>query len=437
MRRRDDDGYAVMAVLLVFVLLGATFLLFMSATQNQIGQSRINKQTIGNQYGNDAALARALDFLNSELTDPTGTISDQWLTDNKPGGPTLPSSAATKQTFTEDGTTYTWWVENRPASATRENHAIVHTTATTLGRTTERQHRVTAAGVGTYYTNSEGEAVYNVTPFGAWRDGLAFAKAAATGTAGRVNAGNAPGTLGVYSNATVINKDIPAWNPGGYAAIAGGITSYDKRAQFNGTTFKVANYPVTTDLNGKHAQPTATACPAEPANGSKHKGIWTKTPFSAATAGTTLTATPTAPGASCWMGMNMATSDVITVSGGGVYTLYIRDNPDLTRNYVGGRFNVVGDTQLHLVFEGARGLSGQPVVFNNAENNESFQPMNTFVFAPVSPCHPQHTFWTYSLTGSLVCAEVREPSFAVTHRQARTSTKEPMTRLLYVKDESR
>lgn len=387
--RANDSGYSLIMALGLIVLLGATFTIVLGAAGNQIIQSRMSTQTIENEQGNDAALQNALDYLNTELRDPAAVPVDEWLVKKKAGGNPIPTTEAAAQQFTQGNTTYKWWLVDNG------DHAIVKTAATTMKRTTNREYRIVAKGVSSFRKGDSG-AVYNVSPFGAWSDAIGLERIGSEDP--RFTTSGTPGSVGVYGKNTVNGEQISP---------SGAYNIYDRRASVSATTKDTRTYPLTFDLNGKYAQPTSAACPVKTPAAQYHKGIWDVAPFGYFDGNDTRTVDTTAENVvECYLGAEFPEGKTLTVTGGGVYTVYVRDKT--TVNRFAGAINTTGGSQVHFIFEGSRGIddSGRDIVLGNTANE--VQMNNVFIFAPESTCRSANTSKYAVISGSVVCKDFAE-----------------------------
>ncbi|MFS0884985.1 hypothetical protein [Aeromicrobium sp. 179-A 4D2 NHS] len=411
--RGDDSGYSIMMALGLLVLLGATFLVVLGAATNQTLQSRINTETISNEQGNDAAIQNALDFLNDRISDTSAVPVDEWLVNkNSGGGVVIPTGPDSAHKFTQGNTKYEWYLTDNG------DHAIVHTSATTMKRTTEREYRIVGKGVSSYRNGTEG-SVYNVSPLGAWSDAFAVERIDGTDPTFVVN-----GTVGVYYKETLSGSAITG---------AGQFNRYDRRAEVTNPKSDVKNFPFTLDLNGKYAQPTEAACPVTPGPG-YHKGIWKVGGFGQFDGNDTYTVN-TAGGSvvECHLGADFPAEKTLTVTGGGVYTVYVRDTGSVNR--LAGKITSVGTSQVHFIFEGSRGAenAGRDVVLGNTVDEVA--QTGTFIFAPESTCRAADEDRYAVITGSVVCKDFASSrGLRVTHVQPKASPGDGASHMVYSLD---
>lgn len=400
--RNEDSGYTFVAALGVFVLLGATFIMVTGAATNQITQSRMSAQMVQNEMGNDAALRDALSFLNNNIKDANTIPADAWL-ENKSGNTAnnIPTTPAAAKSFTRGDTTYKWYVTPAAAPAT---HAIVHTNATTLKKSIDREYRIVGAGVSAFRkTGSDGDSIYNVSAVGSWRDAIG-AESVENASLRALGSGSTPGTVGLYANHTTDGESIYT---------TGGFVRYDPRAKVENTDTSSVQFPLTLDLNGKYARPNAYSCPVRADKPDWYKQIWDVNGLQAEPGETVeVMAVPGAPTVKCVMGVDLAPGSTLRVMGGGVLVVYVRDASDANR--LAGRIDPLGDSQVHMIFEGTRGAPGRDVVLGDPSTTVSSK--NLFVYAPESKCKGSNADTRVTMTGSIVCKTVeRFDQLQVTH----------------------
>lgn len=341
-RLRKDDGYIFMMALVIFILLSATTIVIVGATQNQITQTRQNRQFTENRQGTTAALNDALNTLNAA---GEATVS------------AVPYvSAATRKTGTAAKSAWSWYF----TAATN----TVTATSTAYGKTRTEAITVDYSDVESWRANTDGLPIYSVSARGAWKDAIAF-NASSTGAL------TAVGSIGLYA---VANFDTSGNTvTGSKIAIA-----HDDRAGAVVTGVTKSRESVTTTLDERTNKAVSVA----------QCSTWNP----AFTGGSINTAETTA---TCYEGFNVNTP--IAISGTGTKTIVIRDDGVSSENTLSANVTNPNGGQLHVIF--TKRFSYLPLTLGSTSSSVSANGL--FLYAPKSSCSSVGV--GIALTGSLVC----------------------------------
>lgn len=388
-----------MAALLVFVLLSATTIVIVAATQNQLSQTRANRQFIQGRSGVTLAVSDAIYQLNNGGPDS--------LPANRKTSPGPPATAVSGG---EQSTKWTWWFD--------ANTNTVNATAIAFGKTRTQRVALDYSDVASYRNDADGLPIYSVSPRGIFKDAVSVSgEQTSSSSPLTLNNGPAispspatPATFGMYGKSTFLSPNALQGTGGAV------VVSHDDR------NYKPEN--VQASMVQKRDGITSTVDMRIADNLAKQCATW----GGAFTGGQVDTNNASVQ---CFTGLDVAKDTTVSILGNNVKTIVVRGTAAMPNHTFAGTLvrpsGVKG--QLHIIFTMGDSWNHR-LVLGNGSTASSISGL--FAYAPHMPCTAGAV--APVITGSVACERLDTFKATVTAEvPMATSNDGPSARVWYVK----